>query len=136
MLLLFPGERLISQSTNGDVNLTTHRISQQYKQWGRSYDQSILLEQITSCKKRYHTKKWIVALGALAIVIGFVKHEKTIAIIAGAICFYLYWKAKKKLLIISSSNTTIKISIDGMSQEKIQDFINKLEQAKSNRIVA
>jgi hypothetical protein len=41
MTTLFPGERLISQSIDGDVNLTTHRILYEHKSWGQSSQERI-----------------------------------------------------------------------------------------------
>jgi hypothetical protein len=135
MITLLPNERLICQSTDGNVNLTTHRILYEYKRWGNFYNQSILLEDITACENKDTPHTWIVALGILFIISAFVATPRTLWIIIGIICLGIYWNAKKNVVIISCPTTKVKISVDGMRHEKIVDLIDKIEQAKHERLI-
>jgi hypothetical protein len=137
MITLFPNERLISQSTDGNMNLTTHRISYEHKSWGQSCNQSILLEDIISCenKDRSRILSWIVTVGILSIVMAFITPAKTAGIFLGIICFAIYWVIEKDIIVISSRDTTIKIIVTGMRTQKIIELVDKIEKAKNERLL-
>jgi hypothetical protein len=138
MTTLFPGERLISQSIDGDVNLTTHRILYEHKSWGQSSQESILLEDIIFCenKPRKRQQAWLVALGVLLIIVAiFITSAKIIALLVGSFCLAIYWKTEKEVLVVASAETKIKIRVEGMRQQKIIEFVNKIEQARGERII-
>jgi hypothetical protein len=136
MLTLFPDETIISKSTDGDVNLTTHRILYEYKEWGKSYNQSIMLEHITSCENLYTSHMWALSLGIICIVAGFITAAKIIGLAIGIILIAIYVNTKKNVIIISSPSTKMKIRVDGMKRELILDFINKIELAKNTRLLS
>ncbi len=138
MITLFPNERLISQSTDGNMNLTTHRISYEHKSWGQFYNQSILLEDIISCenKDRDRTLSWLITLGVLFIVMAFIIPAKIAGILLGIICFALYRVIEKDIIVISSPCIKIKIIVTGMRRQKIIELVDKIEQAKNERLIS
>jgi len=138
MITLFPNERLISQSTDGNVNLTTHRILYEHKSWGQFYNQSILLEDIISCenKDRDRILSWVVTLGVLFIAIALITQAKIAGILLGIICFGLYWVIEKDIVVIHSSGTKIKIAVTGMRRQKIIELVDNIEKAKNERLIS
>lgn len=58
MITLFPDEKIILKSDNNQVILTSHRICYEYKEWSRAYNQSIMLEYITSCENTILKKEY------------------------------------------------------------------------------
>jgi len=142
MLQLFPDEQLLTESTDGGVTLTTHRIAYEHKEWGRSYNQSIMLEHITSCENSYNTRVWLLIFGGVCFFGGLVAalNNNTEALGMGtliAIVFgVLYWSSRSNLVIIASPSTKMFINVNGMKRDRVLEFINKVEQAKHKRILA
>ena len=108
MLTLFPEEQIVSQSSNNEVTLTTHRICSEYKEWGRSYNQSIMLEHITSCENINSTQVWLLFLGGLSLLGALLSGDSDILallISIAVVCGLIYWLTRKNLIIISSPST-------------------------------
>ena len=142
MLTLFPDEQLITESSGGEVTLTTHRLCYEYKEWGRAYNQNIMLEHITSCENRYNTHVWLLLLAGLCLLIGVVAGMGdnsvvlTMFILVAVVCFLAYQYTKSNFIIIASPSTKMKIKATGMKRERILEFINKVEQAKHKRVLS
>jgi hypothetical protein len=141
MLQLFSDEQLLTQSTDGGVTLTTHRIAYEYKEWGRSYNQSIMLEHITSCENAYNTQVWLLILSGLCFIGGLVAAANSntetfgMATVIAIIFAAIYWLTKSNLVIIASPSTKMLIKVNGMKRDRVLEFINKVEQAKHKRIL-
>jgi hypothetical protein len=142
MLQLFPDEHLLTESTDGGVTLTTHRIAYEYKEWGRSYNQSIMLEHITSCENAYNSQVWLLILSGLCFVIGLIAATNNniqsfgMTTLIAIICAGLYWITRSNVVIIASPSTKMLIKVNGMERDKVLDFINKVEQAKHRRVLS
>ena len=140
MLTLFPGESVVTYSDGGVVTLTTHRICKQEKEWGRSYNQDIMLEHITSCEDRTSSNIILLILSFvaffLAITSGLARsRDFTPAFITGLVLLLIYFFTKKKQIIIASPSTKMHINVSGMSATTIAGFVDKVQQTKNNRIV-
>ncbi|MBX9785577.1 MAG: hypothetical protein K2X48_20025 [Chitinophagaceae bacterium] len=141
MLTLFPDEQIVPQSSEGAVTLTTHRICYEYKEWGRSYNQNIMLEHITSCENYYHTQVWLLIVGGLCLVGGLIAGANSntealsIGTLVALICGLLFWITRRNFVIIASPSTKMQIKVTGMQRERILNFINKVEQTKHQRIL-
>jgi len=141
MIQLFPDEQLLTQSSGGEVTLTTHRITYEYVEWGRSYNQSIMLEHITSCENKYNTQVWLIMLGALSLVTGLIlssdanRDAFTVSIFVALACSVIYWLTRSNLIIIASPSTRMYIKVNGMNRDTVLGFINKVEQAKHRRVM-
>ena len=141
MLTLFPDEKIVTQSSEGEVTLTTHRICYEYKEWGRSYNQSIILEHITSCENNNTTQVWMLIIGVLAFLGGIFAAGKDMdvfwALALIALVFgLLYWFTRRNVVIISSPSTKMLIKVLQMKKEDVLSFINKVEQTKHKRVLA
>jgi len=141
MLQLFPDEQLLTQSTNGGVTLTTHRIAYEHKEWGRSYNQSIMLEHITSCENVYNAQVWLLIIGGLCFISGLFAAANNntrpfgMMTLIAIICAGIYWLTKSNLIIIASPSTKMLIRVNGMKHDRVLEFINKIEQAKHKRML-
>jgi hypothetical protein len=140
MLTLFPDEQIVTQSSNGIVTLTTHRICYEYKELGRSYNQNVMLEHVTSCENFYSSQIWVLILGIICFIGGIIlgAQNKGQALIIGVllalIFVVLYFLTKQNYIIISSPSTKMKIKVTSMKRDKVLDFINKVELTKNKRI--
>lgn len=133
MLSLFEGEKIVTQSNDESVTLTTHRILYNNDSWGNSYNQNIGLEHITSCENRHISYVLLLVLAVGSIVAGFSNGEFVGAILA-SITFLLIFKfTKRNILIISSPSTKISI-VAKMNKEKVLEFIDLIEETKFRRI--
>lgn len=139
MLTLFPDEQIITQSSEGAVTLTTHRICYEYREWGRSYNQNIMLEHITSCENYSSNRYTLLILAGLLLAVAIFSNETEIkapAVAISLLCAFAYWQTRSNFVIIASPSTKMRIKVTGMRREKVLDFINKIEQTKHKRIVS
>lgn len=139
---LFPDEYIITKSNDESVILTTHRISYNYSSFSRSQTQTIMLEHITSCEGEKSSNKLSLVLAFLGVVlfVGGTKDNNDVQVIVGVLLTILMvWKyvsSRKSNILISSPSSTIKIVGNGLSREQINDFINKVEHAKHQRLMS
>lgn len=142
MITLFPDEIIVSSSSNDTVVLTTHRICYEHKEFGRSYNQSIMLEHITSCENHSVSKySFLMIAGVLAVlslVIGSNrnKDEAALAFAAAIIFAILFWFTRRNQIVIGSPSTKMLINVTGMRREKVLSFINTIEQTKHRRVLS
>ena len=137
MIKLFEGEKIVSQTTDNSVILTTHRICYEYSVWGNSFNQNIMLEHITSTENRYSSNVILVFLSIGSLIAGFSIGDFGLAI--GFLFFIVfalvYAFTKQNNIIIASPSTQMKIAVNGMKREKILDFIDLVEETKNKRII-
>lgn len=144
MISLFPDEKIISESNDKSVVLTSHRICYEYKSWNKSYNQSIMLEHITSCENYSRTRIIFLILGIIVICSPFIliggfnghlgSQEVAMFIIVGIVFLLLYWFTRKNIIVIGSPSTKMNIRTTRMKRQKVLDFINLVEQTKHTRI--
>jgi hypothetical protein len=140
MLSLFPDEKILTQSNGGVVTLTTHRICYESEEWGRSYNQNIMLEHITSSENYSSSQVWLLISAGICIVYAIISAQNresqyiVPAIVIAVIFGIIYNSTKRNFVIISSPSTKMKIPVEGMKRDAVLGFINKIEQAKNNRV--
>lgn len=142
MLILFPDEQIITESSEGIVVLTTHRICYTNSSWSKSYNQSIMLEHITSCETFYSAQIWLLLLSGASFIgcfFGDIYNSSFNLIIAISVAFLslmLYYSSRRSLIRISSPSTNMEINVKNMHKETVLNFINKVEQAKHKRVMS
>ncbi len=128
------------ESDDKSIVLTTHRIRQQDKQWGKLHIKSIMLQHVSSCEYKSESNPLYLILGLIALVFGFIvgsrgNHDSAmIMVLAIIFCIgflVIYRVTTKKGLLVSSSSSRILMNTNGMKDERIIAFVNKLEEAKS-----
>jgi len=145
MFILFPDEEIVSQSSNGTVTLTTHRICYEYKGWSKAYNQNIMLEHITSCENYYKTQSWLLYIGGLCLLFGIIAswtsrsslaaQEISLLVFIAIFCGILYQTTTQNFIVIGSPSTKMKIRVVGMKRDQVLGFINTVEQTKHSRLV-
>lgn len=147
MLTLFPDEQIVSSSDGDKVVLTTHRICYEHKEWGRSYNQSIMLEHITSCEYQSVKSYGLLIIAGLLIVLDFwvvrdwetffyVINEFPIQRLIAIGLAILFWFTRYALIVVGSPSTKMLINVKGMNRGIALSFINKIEQTKQKRILS
>jgi len=140
---LMDKESLLLESDDKQIFLTSHRIRQESKQWGKLKIKSIMLEHVSSCEYVKTSQPLFLILGIIGLILGIaliISGEHSSVQIAGVsilvgICFLLtYWMSTKKVLFVSSSSSKILINTVRLKDENIKAFINTLETAKNERI--
>jgi hypothetical protein len=140
MLTLFPGESVVSYTDGSGVTLTTHRISKQEKEPGKSYHRDIMLEHITSCEEHTSLNGLLLILSLFAFFIAVTAgleriRDAVAALIIGVALLLAYFLTRKKQITIASHDTKMNINVSTMSKSSIAAFADKVQQTKNNRIV-
>lgn len=139
---LFPDEYVITKSNDESVILTSHRVTYNYSSISKSQTQTIMLEHITSCEGESSSNQLnlILAIIGALVFIGGTNNKNELQLFVGAgLALLMGWRylvSKRSLILISSPSATIKILGNGLSKEKINDFINKVEHAKHQRLMS
>jgi len=100
-----------------------------------------MLEHITSCEGEKSSNKLYLALAliwAIIFVAGTNINNEFQVYLGAAFALIMGWgylASRKSLILISSPSATIKITGNGLSKEQINDFINKVEHAKHQRLM-
>jgi hypothetical protein len=131
---LLPGERTLSESSDGTVVLTSHRVRLDR---GTRQFVSIALEEVVSCGIGTHSYPVLLVLaafvwlgafqfpGARVGTIPFV-----IGVLVGALIVLLYVLSRQQVIVIASAGESIRIRTRGMSRSTCVQFVDDLERAK------
>jgi len=140
---LLPEEKVLVSSNEDKVVLTNHRIHQSNKEWGRSYQVTIFLENISSVELLYLSNPLYSILAAICFLIGFfvTANDRSIdtgvqsgSFFLGVIFIILWWSTKHRVVTIASNGgAKLKFRVDGMQTADVQQFIHKVQEAKVNR---
>lgn len=139
---LLENEEILMTGDYKQITLTTHRIRQEAKSWGTTNLTSILLEHITSCEysRKSNPIQAIIGVAAILLALGLgseignnSQYLTGILLLFGLIQLFLFFRNYKQRLYISSPSAKISLDTSGMKNENIIKFINKLEEAISNR---
>ncbi|MEA5405479.1 hypothetical protein VB776_21245 [Arcicella sp. DC2W] len=131
---LFPNEKIVLESDNKSIILTTHRIFQQSDGLGSQETTSIMLEHISSCQT-YVQFNWI--LIGIAICVGMFSLGSgsiELGIFLCGVLLATFYLTKKSMILIKSPTATIKIDTGNMNTEAISKFVDKVEQTKYERV--
>src|SRR5688500_10133176 len=131
---LLPGERKLSESSDGTVVLTSCRV--RLDQGSRQFV-SIPLEQVASCSIGTHSYPVLLILAAVVWLGAFQfagERAGTIAFLigalAGALIVLLYVVSRAQIIVIVSAGASILIRTRGMSQAACVQFVDDLERAR------
>ncbi|WP_126973300.1 hypothetical protein [Gynurincola endophyticus] len=139
MIDLFPDEQLVSSSDENSVVLTTHRIIYEYKELGKAFQQSILLEHVSSCENYYYSKFWYLITGLITLVAALgwsdiIPASFFVLLLAASVFqFLVYVYTKKNVIAVGSASIKIIITVTGMERNDILAFINQIEHTVNQR---
>ncbi|HWK02626.1 MAG TPA: hypothetical protein VNS58_03300 [Puia sp.] len=139
---LLSDEHLLVSSNDDKIILTDQRIHMTDKIWGKTYQITIFLEDISSIEHLYRNNVFYIVLAMLSfflsiISIGSGANTATIyaGFIVGGIFLTLWLSSRQRLIKISSKGGgALCFIIEGMNEAYIDDFLHKVQEAKSNRL--
>ncbi len=138
MKLLQNEEILVS--TNEDiVLLTNHRITMKDEVWGKSFKISIFLEDISSVETHYKSNIIFLIIGVILAIGGLLMSAEgdmgVAGLIVGGIFIALWWFSRKHLVTISSDGgKALNFAVEQMTDDKIEEFVTKIQEAKLERV--
>jgi hypothetical protein len=131
---LLPGERKVSESSDGTVVLTSYRV--RLDQGTRQFV-SIPLEQVASCTIGTHSYPVLLVLTAVVWLGAFQFAEERVGTIpfligglVGALIALLYVVTREQIIVIGSAGESLRIRTRGMSRAACVQFVDDLERAK------
>ena len=139
---LFPEETIISTLKEETVTLTSHRICYENIRLGSSYNQSIMLEHITSCENYSVNKYWLLIMAGVVTIYGIMKQNDgtenalKYSLIIALILLVAFWITRHSLIVIGSPSTRMYVNVTGLNREDVLDFIDDIEQTKNKRLVS
>ncbi len=113
-------EKVILESDNNQLRLTTHRLRYHEAASSKSDYTSIMLDKISSIELKYYKSSiWLLIIGIL-----------TIPIVVGIILIIIFFNSKKHVVSVTpDGGKPIIFETNGMKREFIEDFIDKVESA-------
>jgi len=131
---LLPNEEKLITSDNNNIVLTNYRIQMTDSEWGQSFSISIFLENISSIEIKYKSSIILLILGAISAIASiYLKNPE--GFIICAILFAAYWFTRKHIISISSDGgSSLTFLVQGMDDEKINDFVHNVSLAKQTRV--
>ena len=111
-------EKLLLESDNKQIRLTTHRLRYYESPKKSSNFNSIMLDRISSIELNYYKSSiWLLIIGIL-----------TIPILIGIILIILFFTSKRHIVTITpDGGKSIIFETKGMKREFLEDFIDKVE---------
>ena len=140
---LLTNEQTITSSNRNYVVLTNLRIHNESKEWGHSYSNTLFLEDISSIEIKYNSSILLLILGALSLLAwgyqlmnGGSQTEIGMSILfIAVVSLLIYWFSRKHVIAITpNGGKPIMLLIARIGSEQILDFVDKLQDAKANRI--
>jgi hypothetical protein len=142
MQLLSDEEILVSSNENRVV-LTNLRIQRSTKDWGRSHQITIFLENISSIEMLYRSNPLLLVLTGFFFLVGLMtssagyENDATLrfgGFILSIIFLGLWFYSKSRLVTIASNRgSKLNFRVDGMKTPDVLEFIDKVMQAKAAR---
>jgi hypothetical protein len=130
---LLLGERQISESSDGSIVLTSHRV--RLDQGGEFL--SISLEQVASCGIGTRSHPILLVIAAIVWLCTFQFSDARVTTLAfllgtvvGALIVGVYVMSRTQVIVIASAGESIRIRTRGMSRAACVQFIDDLERAK------
>jgi hypothetical protein len=136
---LLPGERKVSESSDGTVLLTSHRV--RLDQGGELV--SISLDQVASCSIGTRSHPILLVIAAVVWLGSFQFAGEQVGTIpfvvgalVGALIVALYVRSRTQVIVIASPGESIRIRTRGMTRAVCVQFIDDLERAKLALVAA
>jgi hypothetical protein len=139
---LLPNKESLVTSNQDKIILTNQRIHLTDKQWGRSHQITLFLENISSIENVYKSNPVYILVAVLGLLVGMAAYGReyetgmTFVSFTAAVIFLLLWLNSRKHMVTICSNGGAKLNflVEGMGEGQVQDFIDKLETAKASRM--
>jgi hypothetical protein len=137
---LFSGEEIIVSTNNNVITVTNMRIRKEVRTWGNSYNQSILLQHITSCEVKYRSNPvFLILFGICLLVAGYLTMQPyndyysssspaAVPFVLSLSFLVVYIIDRHNYIVVASPSTKMFIRMQG-GRDASFDFISKVEAA-------
>lgn len=145
---LLPGEKILLQSEDKNVVVTSHRARLGMQTTGFSKVTSIMLDEVSTCEVTSTSKPWLLVAALVIFLIGlyagtsnnpFSRSDPTAMLggtIIGLFFAIAYFATRQKVISLRSSSGAINLQTQGMSMENAVVFIDTVEAAKNDRYLS
>jgi hypothetical protein len=140
---LLSDEEILVSSNQDKIILTNQRIHQSDKQWGRSYQITLFLENISSIEALYKSNLILLVLAVVTFLAGLFApaegymNDGTIRFgcFMFSIIFLAFWFYSKQQTVTIASNggSKLNINVEKMSSASVVEFVDKVMAAKAER---
>jgi hypothetical protein len=139
----FPNEKVLIESDNKVLVLTTHRV--RYDAIGkgggwadRTELVSIMLEELSSCAITRTSYPILLLLALAALVLAILAQDRAIVGLALAVLFAggFFLSQRQVLLLSSAGGGKIQVNTASMSLQSVREFVDEIENAKNQRFLA
>jgi len=135
-------ERLLVSSNDNKIILTDQRIHLTDKIWGKPYQITIFLEDISSVEYLWRENIYYLISAALLFLLAVVNIGNVSSIgivyfgfIMGGMFLTFWLKSRQRLIKISSKGgSALCFIVERMDDPHIEDFLHKVQEAKSHRL--
>ena len=139
---LLSNESVLVRSNDDKIILTNLRIHMTSRKYGRSYQVTIFLEDISSIHNVYKSNTYYLFLAILSFFWGIANstnRENILGIYGGFILggvFLSLWLSTRghQVTFCSKGGSALNFFVDQMNDEQIEDFIHKVEEARLQRL--
>jgi hypothetical protein len=139
---LLSNESVLVRSNDDKIILTNLRVHMTSRKYGRNYQVTVFLEDISAIHNVYRSNTYYLFLAVLSFFWGAANstsRENIPGIYAGIILggiFLSLWLSTRghQVTFFSRGGGSLSFFVDQMSDEQIEDFIHKVEEARLQRI--
>ena len=138
---LMAEEKLLLESDDKELILTTHRVRLESESLGRARIVSIMLDQLASCAITRVSHPIFLILAGICFVVGalFAANGRNnegaliVGIVLPLIFVVIYLANRQQVLALASAGATINVNTQGMTLDAVKAFIDRTEVAKNAR---
>jgi hypothetical protein len=139
----FPDERVLIESDNKTLILTTHRVRYDAIGKGSGWADrtelvSIMLEELAACAITRISYPVLLLLALGCLLLALVVEDRAIIATALAIFFAggFFLSQRQVLLLISAGGGKIQVNTGGMTLQAVREFVDEVEKTKNARFLA
>jgi hypothetical protein len=139
---LLSNESILVKSNDDTIILTNLRIHMTSRKWGRSYQTTIFLEDISSIENVFKSNLSYLIFAIIAFLAGaiYLSNREFIvytymAFILGGI-FLTLWLSNRgqQVTFCSKGGSSLTFFVDRINSKQVEEFIQKVEEARIKRI--
>ncbi len=137
---LIPNEKILLESDNKELVLTTHRVRHTFRQRGELRLTSIMLETLQTSELRRISQPLWLYLAGFSLLLGIILYEDGPAffiagLVLATICVYAYYSTRRQVLRLASAGGAILADTKGLSQQASIEFIDAVEAARADLLL-
>ncbi|HSF81773.1 MAG TPA: hypothetical protein VLA49_11095 [Anaerolineales bacterium] len=137
---LIPNEKILLESDNKELVLTTHRVRHTFPRRGELRLTSLTLDALQSCELRRVSSPMWLYLAGISFLLGIVLYDDSPAffiagLILAAISVYAYYATQRQVLRLASAGGAIVADVQGLTQQALLEFIDAVETAKADLLL-